>query len=1031
VCPVPGIVLFPDADLKILEVNNAYVEATGIEEIFLCGNSLPTVLKDKIDINVDSIESLRQSVAIVLEQGIAHKMQLISFNFYNKDNDNFELKYYQPENSPLFNNHKVEYIFHTLTDVTEKVLQFQFEEKNDAIAIAPTIKKNRVEQDYLSVTNKEEHLAAVSTAVFANAENLYNTKVNYETLINGTEDLMWSIDRNMSITAANRRYLEKMNLGNSNGEFLSLTRDEDVDSTAWRAFYQRGLNGETFTFKENVYNPATLTEEFTQFNFSPILNREYQVIGVACCGKNLTDDTQSLLTLESVWTELNKVMDYSPDVICTINSEGKFTNVSAAAEKLWGYSKESMIGIRYEDLVVKEDLEAARIAAEEIISGKVLTNIENNCIRKDGTLVPVIWSARWDEAEKVMYCVAKDGTEKKRAELEMNLLIRNTDESFILLDKDLKIKDFNMQFKTLYENLLKREVKKGNSILDYTTPERRPKLQELYKKVLEGNEESDEMSFYINEHSSKFYFLKYKPAINENGEIIGVFVTGKDITEVILARQQVEISEEKYRLLFHKSPIPKWVYDLDTLKILDVNETAIFLYGYTREEFLSMTINDLKPPKDSVKMHDTRENTKQQEGLIHFGVFTQIKKDKSRIKADVSGHKLSFMNRECMMIASNDVTEKERVLQKFKENEAKLLSAQKIAKLGYWQKTSNPDSLYWSAEVYNIWGVSSDSFDLTYESFFEAIHPDDKEAFAVEQAAALAGQVDLDHEHRIILPDGSVKWVHEKGKLVKDEEGKVIVFEGTVQDITDNKLAHEKLLLSEARHKGIVESQTNYVTRTDLDGKFTYVNHKLIKDFSWVYPDYQMIGNDSLLSVCEHHRPRVIKTVEKCFAQLNKVFQVEIDKLRKGGGIITTLWDFICLTDSTGKPTEIQCVGIDISDRKKAEEALKKSNTRYEYVSKATSDAIWDWDLETNVIYHGEGFKTLFGQDTRKAFNGIASMAKNLHPNDKDDVITNLKKTLEGNETLWEYEYRYLKSDGSFAYVLDKALIVRNATGKA
>ncbi|MDQ6902673.1 MAG: PAS domain-containing protein, partial [Bacteroidota bacterium] len=116
---------------------------------------------------------------------------------------------------------------------------------------------------------------------------------------------------------------------------------------------------------------------------------------------------------------------------------------------------------------------------------------------------------------------------------------------------------------------------------------------------------------------------------------------------------------------------------------------------------------------------------------------------------------------------------------------------------------------------------------------------------------------------------------------------------------------------------------------------------------------------------------------------------------------------------------------------KKAEEALKKSNTRYEYVSKATSDAIWDWDLETNVIYHGEGFKTLFGQDTRKAFNGIASMAKNLHPNDKDDVITNLKKTLEGKETLWEYEYRYLKSDGSFAYVLDKALIVRNATGKA
>ncbi len=684
---MPGVVLFPDADLKVLEVNKAYLEATGIPETILRGNSLPTILKDKLDINVDSINALRHSVAIAIDTGVPHRMQLIFFNFYNKENDNFEIRYYQPENSPLFKDNKVEYIFHTLTDVTEKVLEFKSGEEVD----------------------ENESINTIST--------LQKTRNNH--------------DRGPHATNA----------------------------------------------REALIDPLT--------------------------------------------------------------------------------------------------------------------------------------------------------------------------------------------------------------------------------------------------------------ALNENGDIIGVFVTGKDTTEVVMARQQIENSEEKYRLLFHKSPIPKWVYDLDTLEILDVNETAISLYGYTREEFLSITVNDLKPEEDASKMADIRENIKLQEGLIHFGIFTQIKKDKSRIKADVSGNKLLFMKRECMMIESNDVTEKEKVLQKFKENEVKLLSAQKIAKLGYWQKTSNPDSLYWSDEVYNIWGVSSESFDLTYDSFFQAIHPDDKKAFSIEQAAALAGERDLDHEHRIILLDGSIKWVHEKGKLVKDESGKSIALEGTTQDITDNKLAQEKLLISEARHKGIVESQTNYVIRTDLDGKYTYVNRKFTNDFSWVYPEHQIIGNNSLLSVSEYHWPRLVKTLEKCFAQLNNVFQVEIDKPRKSGGIITTLWDFICLSDSTGKPSEIQCVGIDISDRKKTEEALKESNTRYEYVSKATSDVIWDWDIETNVIYYGDGFKALFGHEIKKTFNGIASLAKNLHPNDKDGVIINLITTLDGNETHWEYEYRYLKLDGSFAYVLDKALIIRDAKGKA
>ncbi len=770
----------------------------------------------------------------------------------------------------------------------------------------------------------------------------------------------------------------------------------------------------------------------------PFLNKDHKVeyikhtlteVAMDCYAKEVNTKTNHQPAPESASVELKKIMAYSPDVICTIDRKGKFINVSAASEKLWGYTKEEMTGFGYADLIAAEDLELTKAEGLKILSGSVMTNIENRCIRKDGSLVPVIWSARWDEDDKVMYCIARDGTEKKKSELEKSLLIHNTDESFILLDKELNIVDYNHQFKTLYEKYLDREVVKGNSILEYAKPERRQDLKNLYTKVLQGYQKTTEINIPVKGEPDKCYFLKYKPALNEDNAIIGVFVTAKDVTEIVAAKEQVEASEKKYRLLFNKSPIPKWVFETDTLKILDVNDSAVSHYGYSRNEFLNMLLHTISPREDLRKMKSVFENKKQKE-LIHFGIFTQLKKDQSRIMAEVTGHMFSYMGRDCMLMESNDVTERESALQKLKENEVKLLSAQKIAKLGYWQMLPGNNGLYWSNEVYNIWGVNS-CLELSTKKFLRTIHPDDRVEFKKEIKAVFARKKDHDFEHRILLPDGKVKWVHEKGSLVLDDTGKVLLFEGTVQDITESKIARDKLLLSEARHRGIVDSQTNYVIRTDLQGNYSYCNNKFINDFGWIYPENNIIGRKGLESIKIYHHGRLKKTVEKCFANLNKVFQVELDKPKNDGSVITTLWDFICLTDPRGIPTEIQCVGIDISGRKKAEEALRESNSRYEYVSKATSDAIWDCNLETHVTYRGEGFEKLFGYDPKKIDNGKIPWTEYIHPDDRERVIKSLEVFIDGKAICWKDEYKYLKSNGIYAFVLDKGFVIRNKKGKA
>ena len=108
--------------------------------------------------------------------------------------------------------------------------------------------------------------------------------------------------------------------------------------------------------------------------------------------------------------------------------------VSEAAKQLWDYTPEELVGKQYIELVFAADRDRTSEAANKIMGGTDMTNFENRYVRKDGRLIPIVWSVRWDPADELMYCIAKDASEKKKAEREMAHLIYNTEESFLLLD---------------------------------------------------------------------------------------------------------------------------------------------------------------------------------------------------------------------------------------------------------------------------------------------------------------------------------------------------------------------------------------------------------------------------------------------------------------------------------------------------------------------------------------------------------------------------------------------------------------------
>jgi PAS domain S-box-containing protein len=171
------------------------------------------------------------------------------------------------------------------------------------------------------------------------------------------------------------------------------------------------------------------------------------------------------------------LLDNSLDVICSIDGEGRFVEVSPASFKIWGYRPHELIGQFYEEFVVPDDLEKTRAIATQIIAGEPISGFENRYIRKDGSWVDIIWSASWSATEQLMFCVARNNTERKEVERLKNEFVSTVSHelrtpltslrgfSEILLRKSCS-PEKQRQYLTIIQNESKRLTNLINDFLD-------------------------------------------------------------------------------------------------------------------------------------------------------------------------------------------------------------------------------------------------------------------------------------------------------------------------------------------------------------------------------------------------------------------------------------------------------------------------------------------------------------------------------------------------------------------------------------
>jgi PAS domain S-box-containing protein len=160
------------------------------------------------------------------------------------------------------------------------------------------------------------------------------------------------------------------------------------------------------------------------------------------------------------------------------------------------------------------------------------------------------------------------------------------------------------------------------------------------------------------------------PIKDATGKVVGASKIARDMTERLRTRETLKQREKQYRVLFQTHPIPAWLYDVETLQFLTVNDAAVEHYGYSREEFLVMTIKDIRPPEDVPALLGSPLGTSEEPR--EMGVWRHLTKSGEIILADIYATAIRFEDRAAQLIIAIDVTKQRRAAEKIRESECRL-----------------------------------------------------------------------------------------------------------------------------------------------------------------------------------------------------------------------------------------------------------------------------------------------------------------------------------------------------------------------
>ncbi|HSZ72592.1 MAG TPA: PAS domain S-box protein, partial [Cytophagaceae bacterium] len=514
------------------------------------------------------------------------------------------------------------------------------------------------------------------------------------------------------------------------------------------------------------------------------------------------------------------------DIIYTSDASGNFTYVNKNTEHILGYKPQDLIGKNFKDLVPAEYREQVSLFYLEQFRKR----------QKESTLeFPVIMhngKTKWveqkvtliSEGSKILgfQSVVRDIDPRWHAEQTLKKARKEIDEARNMLQSILDntsavvfIKNLQHQYLLVnkqFENTFHVKLKDLYMKTDHSF---RPKelsdqLQTSDKEVFESKKSFTHEQTFVLEGKKMTLLSTKVPLYNDEGEVYALCGIATDITAQKNALELLEERDIRFTKLFHSSPVAMSLATVQPSQLIEVNQGFEQLTGYSQKEVLGKNSSEIGiiSPEERMRLFKLFND----QGFLKNYDMVLTTKDGTKKHVLISSDVIEIEHRTFSLNVYIDISIRKKFEQELLQTRSLLSQALSIGRMGSFENNPVAQSVTWSKEVYDMLEMPYDETPLDYYTYKKYTHPDDVEAMLQNVEKMKQEKIPVDYTTRFITAKGNTKWIETRVVPQLDKEGNIILFRGTMQDITDRKLMELELREAKETAEKSVEAKEHFLS---------------------------------------------------------------------------------------------------------------------------------------------------------------------------------------------------------------------------
>jgi len=672
---------------------------------------------------------------------------------------------------------------------------------------------------------------------------------------------------------------------------------------------------------------------------------------------DITERKRAEEVLEQRTAYLNTLIETNPLGTVVLDKEQHVEMSNSAFEKMFLYSREELLGKSIHELIVPQgSVEESNDFKRECLEKKGIQGTSQRR-RKDNTLVDVeiygVPLVIGGEAHGIL-AIYQDITARKQIEAEL----RDSENRFRTAFEDapygMCMTDLNGHFLHANAALCRMLGYSAQELLagawqQITHPDDLEASRQIAIQFSKGVDTTLEIKKRYLHRQGNVVWADVKISVVKDG--LGRpshYITQiEDITQ----RKRADEAQAFLASLVESSQDAIVGTNLEGV-VVSWNRGATELYGYTPEEMIGKSVSAFIPPDRPVQLPQILEKIRRGESISGYETH-RIRKDARRVDISLSISPVFDSGRQITGLASiaRDITQRKQAEQALVSSEEKFRQlAENISEVFWMVSPSGPGILYVSPAYEHVWGRSCESLYRDSKSWAESIHPDDVQKALEINQRQLRGEK-VDSIYRIRTPDGE-KWIRDRAFPVRDANGQLTRIVGLAEDISERKLAEERLRASEERYRELFENASDLLYTFDLDLRITSLNRLAERTIGYSHEEALQMNLRQLLDPQQAHR---LEDAIEHLVAVQAPSKIELD-LRAKEGRRVKLEMNPRLIYREGKPVGIQAIARDITGRDVAEMELRQEQ-KLESVGRLASGIAHE--INTPIQFVGDNVRFL------------------------------------------------------------------------